>query len=88
MTHQALEQAARLAPIIERVHGENHPEMTQVRQLVEELQQSSETTRTAALFAQLRQVTNNFAVPGDACEAVEATYRSLAQADAAQGAAA
>lgn len=45
MTYRALEQAARLAPVIERVHGENHPEMTQVRQLTEQLQQSSDATR-------------------------------------------
>lgn len=74
MTYRALEQAARLAPMTERVHGENHPEMTQVRQLTEQLQQSSDATRTAALFVQLRGVTNNYAIPGDACEAVEATY--------------
>lgn len=86
MTHHALALAARLAPVVERVHGKNHPEMTRVRQLTEQLMATADPTRTAALFAELRAVTDNYEIPGDVCEAFEATYQSLAAADAQQAA--
>lgn len=83
MTNEYLAKAAQLAPIIDRVHGENHPEMTRVREITEELQRSDNLISTAALFAELRDVTNNYAIPSDACEAVEETYKSLRKADTA-----
>lgn len=76
--------AAPFAPLIERVHGEHHPELTRVRELTEQVQQAPSASRVAALFDELRAVTGNYAVPGDGCEAFEATYRALEHADAAQ----
>ena len=37
MTSQDLTTAAEYAPIIERVHGANHPELTRVREITEQL---------------------------------------------------
>ena len=79
MTDQHLTKAAELAPIIERVHGENHSEMTRVREITEALQRSDAAARTK-LFAELRAVTDDYAIPGDVCETFEATYRALAAA--------
>jgi regulator of cell morphogenesis and NO signaling len=81
MTNRHIEKAAQLAPIIERVHGEHHPELTRVRQIAEELQRSDDATNTITLFQELRTVTENYAIPNDVCEAFEATYRALERAD-------
>lgn len=80
MTDQNLLIAAEYAPIIERVHGANHPELTRVREITEELQ-SSDAARSAELFEELRTVTDNYAIPGDVCETFEATYQALSKAD-------
>jgi iron-sulfur cluster repair protein YtfE (RIC family) len=76
-----LDRAAQFAPIIERVHGSNHPELTRVREITLDLQQTTDAARKTGLFTELRSVTQDYAVPGDVCEAFEATYRSLQQAD-------
>lgn len=82
MTDQPLALAAEYAPIIERVHGENHPEFTRLRELTEQLVQAGPATDTAPLFAELRTLTNGYVTPDDTCETVEATYQALQQLDA------
>lgn len=77
----ALARALELAPIIERVHGSSHSELTRVRQLTEEISRSTSAKLTADLFAQLREVTNNYSVPADGCEAFQEMYASLEAAD-------
>lgn len=81
MTDQNLARAAELASLIERVHGATHPELTRVRQITLALQQSGNETRTIELFNELRTLTQNYALPDDACEAFEATYQALERAD-------
>jgi len=81
VTDQNLARAAELASLIERVHGATHPELTRVRQITLALQQSGNETRTIELFNELRTLTQNYALPDDACEAFEATYQALERAD-------
>lgn len=81
--HEKLATAAKLAPILERVHGTNHPELTQVRELTQQLTQSTDVNTVTSLFAQLRDITDNYTVPSDGCEAYLETYQSLRAADAA-----
>lgn len=81
MTNRYLEKAAQLAPIVEHVHGTHHPELTRVRQIIEELQSREDTATTLPLFQELRAVTENYAIPKDGCEAFEATYDALKRAD-------
>lgn len=76
-----LDRALELAPIIERVHGEHHPELTRVRELTEQLAADGADTR--ALFDELRVVTNGYAIPDDVCETFEATYEALQKAEKA-----
>lgn len=85
MTDQNLARAAGFAPLIERVHGANHPELTRVREITLGLQQPGNDTRTAELFKELRALTQNYALPDDACEAFEATYQALERADRHHG---
>lgn len=77
----ALARALELAPIIERVHGSGHPELTRVRELTEAIPNADDAA-AADLFRQLRDVTNNYSVPADGCEAFQETYESLRAADA------
>ena len=80
MTDQNIAQAVEMAPLIERVHGENHPELTRVRELTLALP-GADQLRRAELFEELRAVTQNYALPDDACEAYTTTYQSLEHAD-------
>ncbi|HMM82652.1 MAG TPA: hypothetical protein PJ998_05685 [Terrimesophilobacter sp.] len=84
MTDQNIARAAQFAPLIERVHGAHHPELTRVREITMQLQQAGNATRTSALFNELRTVTRNYAIPDDVCGAFEATYQALESADRMQ----
>lgn len=81
MANRNIEKAAQLAPVIEHVHGEHHPELTRVREITQALYQSDNATNTPELFQELRSVTDNYAIPNDVCEAFEATYHALERAD-------
>ena len=85
MTTDHLTTALKMAPLIERVHGAGHPELTQVRELTERLPQATSAEETAEIFQELRSVTSNYTVPADGCEAYTATYDALKAADASQG---
>jgi len=83
-----LKTLALYVPIVDRVHGEHHPEFHQVRALAESIITKAKAVRTRlpALdeeFAQLRQVTNNYLVPDDVCESYEAVYQMLSEMDRA-----
>lgn len=77
-----LSTALKYAPIIERVHGSHHSELTRVRELTERIPHA-DAAETAEIFGELRALTNDFAIPADACEAFTATYESLKSADIA-----
>lgn len=84
MTDQNIAHAAKLAPLIERVHGTHHPELTRVREITLQLHEASKGANTAELFEELRVVTDNYAIPDDVCSAFEATYQALESADKQQ----
>ena len=75
-------------PIVERVHGENHPEFSDVRKLFNEINIKTKKAKSEKLeldneFNQLREITDNYTVPGDACESYKAVYNMLAEVDKA-----
>ncbi|USQ78659.1 hypothetical protein [Ornithinimicrobium faecis] len=76
-----LSTAAQLAPILERVHGAHHPELTRIRELTQQIAQSADGAATTILFRELRAITNYYSVPSDGCEAFVVTYGSLRSAD-------
>lgn len=63
-----------------KVHGQHHPELQQVRELfvalAEKLTQEPTADPTAELD-RLAEVTDNYTVPADGCEAYQATYQLL-----------
>ena len=75
-------------PVVQRVHGESHPEFYEVRRLFDEINVKIKEAGSARPdleneFAQLRGITGNYTVPGDVCETYEAVYNMLAELDAA-----
>ncbi|WP_462421676.1 hypothetical protein [Salinicoccus sp. Marseille-QA3877] len=73
-------------PIVARVHGENHPELTVVRDIFADMNvkiRSEEDADLTSEFKSLREVTSNYEVPADGCEAYTETYELLEEADKA-----
>lgn len=75
-------------PIVDRVHGDNHPEFHEVKSLWESIYEKTTDTDSGKPkldneFQQLRKVTDNYTVPGDVCESYEAVYKMLEEVDSA-----
>ncbi len=75
-------------PIVDRVHGAHHPEFHKVRSLFEEINEKTKKAGTNKPelneeFKNLREITNNYTVPGDVCESYEAVYNMLEEIDKA-----
>lgn len=75
-------------PVVERVHGGNHPEIHEVRKVFDTIikktkEAGNDMPELSEEFAKLREITNNYTVPGDVCESYEAVYKMLSEADKA-----
>ncbi len=75
-------------PIVSRVHGGSHPEFYEVRKLFDAIRAKIKEAgaNKAELndeFAKLREITNDYTVPGDVCESYEAVYNMIAELDKA-----
>ncbi|MFO8069532.1 MAG: iron-sulfur cluster repair di-iron protein, ric [Alkalibacterium sp.] len=69
-----------------RAHGKNHPEVFDVHELFQTMNakvNGSDKPDLDKEFKRLREVTNNYALPTDACETYEAVYSMLSEADEA-----
>lgn len=82
------ERLEQFTPIVDRVHGENHPEFHEVKALWEQIHEKTEAAGAGkpaldAEFSQLREITDNYKVPGDVCESYEAVYNMLEEVDKA-----
>lgn len=70
---------------IARVHGQKHPELADVRNIVISVQSEMKNNGSEAKlddqFEKLRNITNNYDVPADGCETYQATYRMLEELD-------
>ncbi|MDN6161440.1 MAG: iron-sulfur cluster repair di-iron protein, ric [Atopostipes sp.] len=82
-----MEQLIQFTPIVERVHGENHPEFLEVHkvfnQLNNKLAADEEEVDLNEEFQKLRELTNHYEVPHDVCESYEAVYTMLEDLDQA-----
>ncbi len=75
-------------PVVDRVHGGNHPEFHEVRKLFDAIIKKTKAAGAAKPelhdeFSRLREITDHYTVPGDVCESYEAVYHMLAEADKA-----
>src|SRR5690625_5118745 len=71
---------------ITRAHGDNHPEAFKVRDLFEIIsskvkEAGSNKPSLDEEFTELRNITNNYAVPEDVCETYAGVYGMLSEAD-------
>lgn len=73
--------ALQLTPLIERVHGAHHPELTRVRELTQQLGSATNDYVKEDLFRELRIITNSYTLPAGACEAFTAAYQALESAE-------
>lgn len=75
-------------PIVDRVHGNTHPEFHEVRKLFDAIikkttEAGEERPELNEEFTKLRKITNNYTVPDDVCESYEAVYNTLSEVDKA-----
>ena len=83
-----LKTLAQYVPVVAKVHGGNHAEFYQVRKVYDELAKKAkdagvEKPDLKEEFVKLREITDNYTVPGDVCESYEAVYNMLAELDKA-----
>lgn len=83
-----LSKLEQFVPIVARVHGGHHPEFHEVRNLFDTINEKikeagSEKPKLNEEFTKLREVTDNYTVPGDVCESYAAVYNMLAEMDQA-----
>lgn len=64
---------------ITRAHGKNHPEVFEVKDIYDDINQKIENGNEDLTndFDKLTKITNNYAIPGDVCPTFEATYHML-----------
>ncbi|WP_428910624.1 hypothetical protein [Niallia sp. Krafla_26] len=77
---------AQYTPVLVRVHGKNHPELAQVRDIFTEMNtkvQENILVDLSTEFNELRRITNNYSIPSDGCETYAATYQMLKAVDKA-----
>ncbi len=81
-----LKKLDQLIPIVDRVHGGNHPEFHEVRELFDIILNKTNELKTGnpnldEEFDKLREITANYKVPSDVCESYESVYNMLSKLD-------
>lgn len=77
MNSEIIKELDKILPVVERVHGDHHPELHQVAELYRELKEG----KKADTFVKLRSVTDNYTAPEDACPTYIKTYKDLQALD-------
>lgn len=75
-------------PVVARVHGDHHPEFHEVRKIYDTIvekanEAGSNKPDLNEEFTKLRELTDNYAIPGDVCESYEAVYNMLEEIEKA-----
>ena len=83
-----MEKLELYVPVVAKVHGGTHSEFHEVRRIFDEINKKIKAAGTDKIelteeFAELRTITNNYAVPEDTCESYEAVYKMLEEWDQA-----
>lgn len=84
VTESKFKTLRQYVPIVARVHGEHHPEFYDVKKVFEEMVEklaNSDQLNLDTEILKLREITNNYEVPGDVCGSYEAVYVMLKEID-------
>lgn len=73
MNETIVKELDKILPVVVRVHGEHHPELHQVAKLYADLKE----TKSREILEKLRQVTDHYTAPEDACPTYQKTYQDL-----------
>lgn len=81
-TKTNLKRLEQFVPVVDRVHGAHHPEFHDVKRVFEEINEKIKATSKDKPnldneFKELREITDNYTVPGDVCESYEAVFKML-----------
>jgi len=81
-TKTLFERLNQYVPIVDRVHGNSHPEFHDVKAIFDQINDKVQNADSTSLnleeeFAQLKTVTDNYRIPDDVCESYEAVYQML-----------
>ena len=81
-TKANLKRLEQFVPVVDRVHGAHHPEFHDVKRVFEEINEKIKATSKDKPnldneFKELREITDNYTVPGDVCESYEAVFKML-----------
>lgn len=77
MNETIVKELDKILPVVVRVHGEHHPELHQVAKLYADLKESN----SREILEKLRQVTDHYTAPEDACPTYQKTYQDLSLLD-------
>ncbi len=85
---QHFQTLKKYVPVVARVHGAHHPEFHEVHELFDLIIEKTKEAGSSKPelneeFAKLREITDNYTVPGDVCESYKAVYDMLAEVDKA-----
>ena len=69
MNEEIIKNLNKILPVVERVHSDHHPELKQ--------------NPSREVFDKLREVTKNYTLPEDACQAYTKVYNMLEELDKA-----
>lgn len=77
------EQLALYTKAITKAHGAEHPEVFKIHELYQEMENKAAKNNWnfEAEFKQIRKLTDNYTIPGDACGAMTTAYKKLAKLD-------
>mgnify|MGYP000850519295 FL=1 len=81
-----IETLQQYVPIVDRVHGDSHPEFHDVKRVFDEINSKLKESQKPELtdeFKELRKITENYTIPEDVCESYEAVYKMLEDLDKA-----
>lgn len=80
---EILKQLKLFVPIVNKVHGKNHPEFSDVLSNYEIINNklNNNDFNLSNEFYNLKEITNNYNVPSDVCESYEAVYNMLEKLD-------
>jgi len=81
-----LKKLEQFVPIVDRVHGDSHPEFHEVKAVFSTMAKKINESNTVKPnideeFSQLRKITDQYTVPGNVCETYEAVYKMLKELD-------